>query len=340
MARRVSFGASMLVAMLCMAACGGSDAGGSDGGAGSSTTASGGAGSVTGTPGSSNGGSGNTGSGNTGSGNTGPGNTGPGNTGPGNTGSGNGGDSGFSYTPWGPDDPPIPGQYAALAASPTKGPRCEAVAEDAPGGAFWATVVAVCHAIRDDAPWPATTTVPAPPVPENAYQACLNAELTAMLQRALRWHADNPGRRPQVAYPSDSSRSPCQSRIYEVRVLTEADAVSPGENQAGKIPVAITAAGIDGDFAVTVDGQPAEVTGDFTVPDPGDGLDTVVVLASPAQQPRTARIEVSTSHGTLVASVQLPGADGSPSPVTENPTPTGPSSSTPEPAPSAGETGP
>ena len=41
-----------------------------------------------------------------------------------------------------------------------------------------------------------------------------------MLGRALSWHADNPGRRPVISYPSQSSTSPCQSRIYGVQVLT------------------------------------------------------------------------------------------------------------------------
>ena len=82
---------------------------------------------------------------------------------------------------------------------------------------------------------------------------------------------------------------------------------SRGE-QGGKIAVAVTApSGRDGDLTVTVGGQQAEVTGDFNVPDPGDGLTTVVVLFDGQPQPRQVTLEVSNGRGPMSTSVQLPG---------------------------------
>src|SRR5687768_2590877 len=46
--------------------------------------------------------------------------------------------------PWGPNDPPIPGQYAALAVTSGHELDCDSVDEQAPDNDFWTTVVAVC----------------------------------------------------------------------------------------------------------------------------------------------------------------------------------------------------
>ena len=285
MARRASLGIAALLVALYVSACG-APGGGDESGGGQSTTGS-----------ASPSGSGSGGS--SGSG----GNGGNG----GNGGGGGGEDDGFEYTPWGPDDPPIPGQYAALAVSSSQDLRCEAMADQAPGGEFWVVAEAVCSTIRDGTEWAGTSSVPSPPDADNEYQDCLNAELAAMIERALRWYADNPGRQPEVAYAGSSAVSPCQARIYAVEVLP-ADAAEPGENEAGKIAVAVTApSGRDGDLTVTVGGQQAEVTGDFNVPDPGDGLTTVVVLLDGQPQPRQVTLEVSNGRGPMSTSVQLPG---------------------------------
>jgi hypothetical protein len=298
---RWSTGAAMLL-VFCVSACGGS-------GPGASGPAS---------PGSADTPAGSSGH-PSGKGN-GTAETSPPNGGGGSGGGGGGADDeGFAYAPWGPDDPPIPTQYAALAASAGSEPRCDDLAGAQPGGAFWETALGVCRAITGDGDWPETTTVPAPPPALNAYQACLDEELTGMLERALRWHADHPGQRPIVTYPSGSSRSPCQARIYEVRVLDEAD-VDPDEGHPAGVGLAITGSAMDQDPSVTVDGQPAEFTRDFNIDQPeGDGLTTLVVLAPADEKPRTATIEVSTYRGRLVASVDLPAS--SPSPDTVDPTP-------------------
>jgi hypothetical protein len=124
-----------------------------------------------------------------------------------------------------------------------------------------------------------------------------------------------------VSYASESSTSPCQARIYEVRVLSPED-LNPGESLPGKIGVAITGSAMDQDPSVTVDGQPVEFTGDFNVDQPpGDGLTTVVVLVPATPEPRTAKIRVSTYRAALEATVELPGSEEpGPSPATEDPT--------------------
>jgi hypothetical protein len=237
-------------------------------------------------------------------------------------------DNGFSYTPWGPDDPPIPGQYFALAAAPGHPPRCDDLANAQPGGDFWTTAVAVCRAITAAAPWPATTTVPRPPATNNAYETCLDAELSAMLKRALSWHAAHPGRKPKVRFPAHTSISACQLRIYAVRVLGAGDLVQ-GQTQPAGIALAITAAGANGDV-VRVDGQPVEFTSAFDVAAPGDGLQTIVVVAAGSDQPRKAKIELGSDRGRLVTTVGLPAT--TPRTTTDTPSASAVGSSAPAPA--------
>jgi hypothetical protein len=245
----------------------------------------------------------------------------------GNDGRGGGGDDGLSYLPWGPGDPPIPGQYAAFAATSSHDLDCNTVQSQAPDGEFWDTALAVCYAIRDGAPWPDSTTISDPPAGENAFQDCLNAELAAMLQRVLRWHADHPGRRPQISYPARSSTSPCQSRIYGTRVLTVAEAgeADPDHAGTGKIAVVVIAPpDKDGGLAVALDGkQPDGNDVVRNINDPGDGLTELTIFLDPPRQPSTAKIAVFNGRGDpMTTSVDLPGVGESTSPpATENPTP-------------------
>ena len=229
------------------------------------------------------------------------------------------GDDGFEYVPWGPDDPPIPGHYAAMAASSGTAPRCDDVADQQPEAAFWFTVVEVCRALAEGGPWPESTEVPAPPPPENAYIACVDTELRQMVERALRWHADNPGRLPDVRYPASSERSLCQAHIYDVRVLGE-EHLREGEGHPDGVAVAVTGSSMNSVAEVRVDGEPVELTGDFDVPEPGDGLTTVVVLAARSSQPRTAQVEVRTDTDVLTTVVELPGAPGGGETATDAPT--------------------
>lgn len=62
---------------------------------------------------------------------------------------GNGDDS-IDYMNWGPDDPPIPGQYASLAASSSRSLECDGAEELGPSDEFWRTVVAVCRALTGE----------------------------------------------------------------------------------------------------------------------------------------------------------------------------------------------
>lgn len=237
------------------------------------------------------------------------------------------GAGGVAYVPWGPADPPVPDQYTALAASPGSAPRCDDAAAAQPDEPFWATAAAVCRALTTGAGWPTSRTVPAPPAPENAFEACLDDELAAMLQRALRWHADHPGERPEVAFPAPASRSPCQFQIYRTAVVEPA-----APDDTGRVRVEVTAAGIDDDGAleVTVDGERVEPLAAPDVPDPGVRLRTLVVEATAQEQPRTVQIELTTSDGTRTASVDLPGRAGAdPSPPESTSSATGQSASTP-----------
>lgn len=144
-----------------------------------------------------------------------------------------------------------------------------------------------------------------------------------MLKRALSWHAENPGRQPKVDYPRQTTTSPCQARIYQVRVLTDADREAARDFPEG-VPVAITGTALEtnppvriGERGVAEGGPNADgyFTWAFNVNEfPGDALRTIVVLAPPTEQPRTAKIEIASDRGIIEATVDLPGSGPSPSP--------------------------
>jgi hypothetical protein len=161
--------------------------------------------------------------------------------------------------------------------------------------------------------------VPSPPAAETPYQACLDDELTAMIERALHWHARHRADRPRVVYPRSSSISPCQFRIYEARPLT-ADELASAAHDPGVAGIAVVGTGIADPASVTVDGQSVEPRGDFDIPAPGTGLDGFVVLTTAG--PRIVRVAVTTARGTIGALVRLPPQDTS---ATGPPTATSPS---------------
>ena len=307
MARRLSFYLAALASMLLLTSCGGSDEGG---GTNTRTTASS---SST----SSNENNHDNGNGN-------------------NNGNNGGGGGGFGYVPWGPDDPPIPGQYAALAASSAKDLNCESVDSEAPSGAFWDLAAAVCRAIRGDAAWPNAGSVPDPPDTESVVQDCLDTELAAMLDAALRWHADNPGGQPEIDYPSASAMSVCRYQIYDVQLITN-------EDTDAVIAIRILVPAGDEDFVVTVDG---ELVNDDNLDDNGEqdnGLSELIVWIEPSPEARTVTLEVSNGRGTDGTSVDVPSAGTTSSPsVTDSSTSSGSPSATGSPTTSDeqnGETG-
>jgi len=229
-------------------------------------------------------------------------------------------DEAFAYVPWGPDDPPVPQRYASLAATSSAAAQCADSQANAIPSAFWDLAVSVCRAIAGEGAWPSTTSVPSPPPPKNAYEACLDAELAAMLQRALRWRAANPhASAPQVRYAARGALSPCQTRVFETRVL--ADGESPFAIPTGNLAVLVMAGSADVASTVTVDGRPAEV---FDV-EPASGAATLVVLVPAPAQAKTVPVAVTTTRGVLTSTVALPAANvatSTPAPPTSG-TPTG-----------------
>jgi hypothetical protein len=119
-------------------------------------------------------------------------------------------------------------------------------------------------------------------------------------------------------------------------VLSEADFDLEGAPPEG-VPLAMIFSdmGQDQDRQVTVDGQSVEdVTGDFRVDEPeGSGMATIVVLAPADEQPRTAKIEMSTHRGTLAATVHLPGSGSSSPPESSDTTSSGDTGDTAESSP-------
>ncbi len=231
-------------------------------------------------------------------------------------------DEAFAYVPWGPDDPPVPPRYSSLAATSSTAARCDDAAATIIPSAFWDLAVSVCRAVAGAGPWPSATSVPPPPPPTNAYEACLDAELAAMLQRAVRWHAANPGATaPQVRYPARGALSPCQTRVFETRALADDGryAVPPGS-----LAVLVFAGSADVASTVTVDGQPAEVLD----VEPASGAATLIVLVPAPAQAKTVPVAVTTTRGVLTSTVALPAANLATS-TTAPPTSGTPTSGTP-----------
>ena len=298
--RRCSPGAVLLIALLTLAGCGAAGSAGNSGGSTTSNAASSSATSSTGSPTPpTSGGGGSGGGSNGGSGGTGGGGS--------NSHGGGGGNGGFAYTPWGPDDAPIPQQYQSMAASPGNPPQCSNVKDSAPpGDAFWDTVVQVCQAITVNGPWPSA--VPGPSATDNKYLACLDQDIVRMLHRALDWHERHPGKQPEVAYPSRSGTSKCQGHLYGVKVF------DPTADTPPAVPILFNAPGLEGqtDPTVTVDGKVFEDQSQNGVVDtgnPGDGLTPVVVLVPGEADSRTVKIKVQTAFGTASGTAKVPALD-------------------------------
>ena len=228
-------------------------------------------------------------------------------------------DEPVSFVPWGPDDPPIPGQYASLAVTSADGLDCDSIDQQAPDNDFWSTVVGVCRALRGDAAWPTTRTLEPLPA-ENGYQDCLNRELAATMAALFAWHDEHPGAQPKVSYPAGSDRSPCTFRVYE------ASAFPDPSDPSGGVIVELYVAGLDEDSSpqVLVDGEPVELRDNFS--GEGDGVLLGELFIPAPIEAHDATIVVKADFGDVKGSVALPDVQ-----VTTNTTtssPTGPTTTT------------
>ncbi len=243
-----------------------------------------------------------------------------------------GGEDGFGYTPWGPDDPPIPGQYAGFTGRSDDDLDCAGVrdqrpaASGEPGGDFWDVAIGVCEVLRGGGRWPEATAVPGPPAGDNDYQACLNGELAAMLDRALTWHRSNPGRHPEIDYPARSS-SPCQRRLYGVEALSvdAAEEALSDLGPAGQVAVRFGVATGPDDreptATATVAGTQTEALVDFSE----TGFARLAVFFAPAAEEREVTLTVDNGRGPIVETVTLPAVEA---PTTEPPVTTEPPATT------------
>jgi hypothetical protein len=225
-----------------------------------------------------------------------------------------------AFVPWGPNDPPIPGQYAALAVTSGGELDCDSVDQQAPDNDFWTTVLGVCRALRGDAAWPASRSLDPPPA-ENGYQDCLNRELATTLDALFAWREEHPGAEPNVTYPTASARSRCTFRVYDPSAFP----VSPDSSApSGGVVVELYVAGLDEDASppVLVDGEPVELTEDFSGGD--DGLLIGELFIPGPIEAHTATIVVQADFGDVKGSVALPDI-----PVnTSSSPPTGPTTTT------------
>ncbi len=188
----------------------------------------------------------------------------------------------INWPPWGPGDPLIPQQYAALVPGSPKGFRCEAVRGMVPDGdedGFSGHArPAVPSAIRDGSLWPAATSAPDPPPADNEFQDCLNRELASMLNDALAWHRDHPDSQPHVSYAAPGSLSPCQQRVYEVKVNEYAPDT---DHPVGGLSIELLIPGLPnsgGRPTIVVDGEEASYLHGFS--GAGSGLGRGIVFLS------------------------------------------------------------
>ena len=231
---------------------------------------------------------------------------------PPSTTAGGGDDDEIDSVQWGPDDPPIPGEYSAFAADGAAGLSCDSIDDRADGDPFWTLAADVCRVFTGAGSWPDVASVPAPPAEGNAYQRCLDGELFEMLERALDWRAAHPGASPLVRYPARGTHSPCQTTLYDVgpteastgdRCINDESLAVP----APGVPVVMSAPGITG-FAnprATVDGSVLCVVGDSQ----DNALRTFIVVVPTTGEGETVSISVETNYGTLQTAVELPAVD-------------------------------
>jgi hypothetical protein len=229
-------------------------------------------------------------------------------------------DESVAFVPWGPNDPPIPGQYAALAVTSGDELDCDSVDQQAPDNDFWTAVVDVCRALRGDAAWPASRSLQPPPA-ENGYQDCLNRELAEMLDALFAWRDEHPDAEPHVVYPPASTRSPCTFRVYDASAFPVApDSSTP----RGGVVVELYVAGLDegASPAVLVDGEPVELRENFS--GAGDGLLIGELFIPGPIEAHNATIVVNADFGDVEGSVALPEVPVS----TISSSPTGPTTTT------------
>jgi hypothetical protein len=223
-----------------------------------------------------------------------------------------GGDDEIDSVQWGPDEPPIPGQYFAFAADRADGLACSSIDDRAEGDEFWTLAAQVCRVFTGEGDWPATVSVPPPPEGTNSYERCLDGELVDMLQQALAWRDDHPGEAPSVRYPAEGTHSPCQTKLYDVGVTDAADAGDCVNDETLDVPepgigVELAAPGITG-FAnpqASIDGGRLCVVADAT----DDALRSFVVVVPASLGGQTVTIDVESNYGTLRADVALPALD-------------------------------
>jgi hypothetical protein len=224
------------------------------------------------------------------------------------------GDDGIDSVRWGPDDPPIPDEYAAFAADSAGGLSCDSIDNRADGDQFWMLARDICRVFTSEGDWPDAATVPPTPQDGNAYQRCLDTELSQMLDAALTWHAAHPGEPPRVRFPKSGTHSPCQTSLYDVALVdlhVDADDVCGNDESLDVptpgIPVSVSAPGITG-FAnprASVDGTRLCVIDDSQ----DNALRTFIVVVPTSGDEHAVTIAVETNYGTLSAAVTLPAID-------------------------------
>ncbi len=220
-------------------------------------------------------------------------------------------DDGIDSVQWGPDDPPIPGEYLAFAVDRADGLACGSIDDRAQGDPFWTLAADVCRVFRGEGNWPDVSAVPPPPSDANPYQRCLDGELFDMLGRALTWHNEHPGESPVVRYPARGTHSPCQTSLYDVGPTGADEQTDEGcDNDPSLVvptpgvPVVIGAPGIIGyaNPEATVNGGLLCVIRDSQ----DNALRTFVVVVPTSGEEQVVTIDVTTDYGTLRADVALP----------------------------------
>jgi hypothetical protein len=122
------------------------------------------------------------------------------------------------WVPIGPGDPLIPRQYGGLL--PEGNDNCDDLRRGPEGdvpGSFWHVARQVCLAVRTGAEWPDVDSAPPPPAAAGPFATCLDEQLRPVIDAALAWHRDHPGRQPEVAYAPAGQRSSCERSMYALR---------------------------------------------------------------------------------------------------------------------------
>jgi hypothetical protein len=230
----------------------------------------------------------------------------------------------FAWVPFGPADPEgNSAWYRALEEG-----KCAQVTNDA-NSTLVQAAAAICRAVIDKqrSEWDTAQQLVNQGLKGSGAAACLDNAATAMIQRALAWHASHPDADPTVNLPTAGQPVACEFKVTKVE---------PAQGPlAGGTKVEITGPGLNEVESVSFGGVQTQVQEHHTTQVGGATVDVLTVTTPAGKQPGPVDVSVKNRAGVAVAPGAFTYTSGaaSPSPArSPSPSPTGPTVSPTAPA--------